>query len=782
MRSTCMLVIAGLRKYRTQILSQVIIVFFTALLLNIGLLTVIKFGSYFDEKSDELNAAHISFAFFDSVYDDKFMRFLQSNESVISTQKDAVLLMQGDIKMPSTVVTTTIVVFDYDNMGGMSNIKMVGDYLPTGGSSIYVPYVFKFNGDLRLGGQFTIMLNEERYSSSNVSEYDFQVAGFTEDIMLGVTNVGAIGVYLPHEAYTKLEEQLPEFYNGTFISAQFEDKEMSIGIMDEFSDEFTGEDSYAWGSAIMSAKYSRTVTSNIVAIIIIAFSIITMIVSLIIIRFRIGNAIDEEMRDYGALKAIGYINVQIIASLVMQFLLISVIAAFAGIMFSYLAINLIAQMLAAQTGLNWVQGFDMAISLASLFAIIITTVFTALSSAVRIRKIPPIIALRGHARSVPQRNMLPLDIVRMTLGFALAIKTTFNNARQNILILAILMSVSFAVVFGIVLSYNAPRDTFVKMLSGQYVDINTNVSPKEDVFELLADIQKQENVTNAFLTDNQTLIYDNQYLIVTIFTDFAEMTNNQTYAGRNPEHPNEVVIGGMLGYEKGVHIGDTIILSFGEREEEYIITGFFQSVNNMGRESLLTADGYRLINPDYKESVIYVEIEKDADCAQVIGAFEQRYGEKLIDIQNDREFMYMQLSSILSMINILAVAICIITGMMIFFTLFLVVRTMVLRRKRELGIQKAIGFTTFQLMNQVAGSFVPVAVIGAGIGTIIGSLTMNDCVGILFRSIGIMKVDFIIPYSEIAVVAVLICLLTYIVSILVSARIRKISAYTLITE
>jgi len=85
-------------------------------------------------------------------------------------------------------------------------------------------------------------------------------------------------------------------------------------------------------------------------------------------------------------------------------------------------------------------------------------------------------------------------------------------------------------------------------------------------------------------------------------------------------------------------------------------------------------------------------------------------------------------------------------------------------------------------MNQIAGSFVPVAVLGAGIGGVVGCITMNACIGLLFRGVGIMKVNFIIPIQLVVTACALMCLLTYVVSLLVSARIRRISAYALITE
>lgn len=779
-----MLALAGIRKSKKQLLSQLTIIFIAALLLNLGLLVAINFNNYFDEKAEELNSAHVAVAFSNEIYDESYIRFFQNYDDVIATQKDDVLLTAVKLKMPIMNLDALVIAMNYDNMGDISKIKLIGETLPTNSRSIYVPYFLKFMGGLKLGDTFIVSINDNKYDISHEVDYEFEIAGFTEDIMLGVIDTGAIGLYLPEQSYKIFSDQLPESYKGVLLSSQLAKKENSTALSDEFLNVvLDGEQTSTWNGDIYTSKFARTATSNVSASVIVGFSIIILLVNLIVIRFRISNTIEEETKNYGALKAIGYTSPQIIASIVLQFTLTTSIVSVLGIAVSYIAVVSMSYMLAIQTGLNWVQGFDLTISTVSLLLVVFATALTAFLATLKIINLPPIVALRGGITTHSFRvNFFPLDKTVLPLTVSMALKTMVVNIKQNILIMLILASVSFAVIFSIVLSYNAPRSTFVDMLAGQYADISAKTSEKEDANEILIAIQNKEGVIEAVVCDFKIVNYSGQFWVATVMNDFANILNNQTYEGRNPKHANEVVISGSLAKLEKKEIGDTIVLSLGSREETYIITGFFQGSHNMGRESLLTASGYRQLNPNYKESGVLVNLSEQTDAQAFTDELAEKYGEKLIDIRNDRLFLENQLVGILGLINGFSVVVNIVTVLLVILILYLVVRTLIIRRKQELGVQKALGFTTFQLVNQISGSFIPISIVGIAIGSVFGALTMNTWMGLLFGGLGIMKVSFIIPLPIITVVSILLCILTYGVSTIVALQIKKISAYALMSE
>ena len=62
----------------------------------------------------------------------------------------------------------------------------------------------------------------------------------------------------------------------------------------------------------------------------------------------------------------------------------------------------------------------------------------------------------------------------------------------------------------------------------------------------------------------------------------------------------------------------------------------------------------------------------------------------------------------------------IITVIVVVMILYLVIKTMIIKRKKEFGVMKAIGYSTIQLMNQISISFLPVIITGVACGGVLG--------------------------------------------------------------
>ena len=173
-------------------------------------------------------------------------------------------------------------------------------------------------------------------------------------------------------------------------------------------------------------------TINIVATILIAFAAIIVLVSLIVIRFRVSNSIEDGMANIGVLKAIGYTSRQILSSIILQFILIALSASMVGIALSYVLMPFIGGIISTLSGLVWIQSFDIIINLVSIFLVVFCVVIVTLLSAFRIRKILPVAALRGGIQTHSfRKNHFPLETAKGGLHFLLAIKSMLANVKTK---------------------------------------------------------------------------------------------------------------------------------------------------------------------------------------------------------------------------------------------------------------------------------------------------------------------------------------------------------------
>ena len=120
------------------------------------------------------------------------------------------------------------------------------------------------------------------------------------------------------------------------------------------------------------------------------------------------------------------------------------------------------------------------------------------------------------------------------------------------------------------------------------------------------------------------------------------------------------------------------------------------------------------------------------------------------------------------------------------FTVLVVIRlllkTVFIKREKEFGIKKAVGFTSRQLRIQLALSLIPISIIGSVLGGIAACLTTNKLFDLIFSSYGIKNSDLLINPGVIPVTILLVTLLVFVISFIMSGRMKKISAYQLISE
>ncbi len=196
----------------------------------------------------------------------------------------------------------------------------------------------------------------------------------------------------------------------------------------------------------------------------------------------------------------------------------------------------------------------------------------------------------------------------------------------------------------------------------------------------------------------------------------------------------------------------------------------------------MTLEGIRCLLPYYSFHNVNVYLKDGVSAERFISMLKKNYGDQIKEIINMQDLSDSQLGVYVLIVSIFAVMILLVTALIVSMTLYLIIKALINRRQREFGIQKAIGYTTPQLMLQVSLSFLPVVFVGVCSGSILGSFYINPLVSIVFKGIGIMKAGFTIPVLWIVLLCAGICMLAFFVSMLVCARIRKITAYVLIGE
>jgi len=752
---------------------------FAALLLNMGIVTVLNFGNNFDKRSELLNSEDSLSLILKKDYKEEYLNFLKNDERVKDYEvKEVIFTISsmtyggGDLTLASVFMNIN----DTDRMGKSLIIEKTPEKYENGA---YLPLSFHSGGGYEIGDTINITIG--------TNHYEFRVSGFYENMFLASTNTGCVGILLEESDYLKLQEDLTDEWNGLAIKAQCKNRQDAGRLTAEYQS-YISKNAQAQlffrNNDYDSVKQARTITAGIGSALVVSFSFIIAIVGIVIIRFRVHNNIEEDMKNIGVLKAMGYQSRQIIASIMVQFLSIGILSVLAGIGLSYLLLPVLALSYEAQSGIPWKQGFDLYSALLTAGIILGCVALMSYVSSSRIKKIYPLTALRNNILTHNfSRNYFPLSGRGKHLIPLLAFKSLFQRKKQNIMMILIFIAVGFTCSFAEILYYNIVKeDRAFLSIAGEIAEAGVYLNTETTAKDMKEELAQIEGVRKAIYYDQKMLESEGVTVYSYITEDYDQTEGSLCFEGRHPKHNNEVAIGGKMAADLKKHIGGEITLTYGGKTKEYLITGLLQSANNMGYDMEITLDGIKELDPNYKPGVVYVYLQENFSMERFTASINQKYTSEITSVMDIGKMINSQMGVYKQIVTLFSVVILFVTAILITLILSLVIRTVIIQKQKYLGIQKALGFTSGQLMLQLVYEILPVIFIGIITGGVCGFFFINPVLSILFFNIGMVKMQFVMKSEVFILVAIGIIIYSLIMTLLLAMRIKKISAYQLIIE
>ena len=786
MKKILLLAFANIRKTKAQTATLIILLLISSLLLNIGLMVSVSFGSYFDKTADELNTSNAYYIISEYLYHDEVENYIRSHEETVSMEKSNSILTIANLSWNGSDTSQYVLFFNRSEHRDLSRWKLINDTIPDADNPVYLPYQYKTQGGYELGDSLTLTINNSKYS--------FTIAGFSEDILFSSTDTAFLSLYLPAERYQILSDEL-DAYRSVVVFANvrenYKDIESGLLSLTETRAFSSSSDvkSTIYGTDLFTIKYSRTMMASLVSVMMIIFALIIIAVCLLVIRFRVENSIEEDMPKIGSLKAVGYTSGQISFSIVMQYSIITFGGSLIGTPFVYLAIPWIGEIFAMQTGLLWKQGFSPVINLISIGFILFIVAAVSIIAALKVRKISPVQALRGGTTTHSfKKNHIPLEHAKAPLSIVLSLKSVIQNIKQSFMIFVVMTAVAFTAVFAVTMYYNTVIDTrtFAELPGNEISSAILGYIPesnlKDDTEKFKDEILLHSDVRKAQYFDDTRIIVDGYDVYTNVMENYSSKESNTVYDGRYPVYDNEIVISGAFAKILNKGIGDTVLV--GPEEKPFLITGLTQGLGNSGStlKAHLTLSGIRKISPDFVQMQLYVYLTEGTDAAKFVDTMKENYGERLVIAIDMEKTLEQGMASYTSIISTVGKVMIIVTCFVVILVLYFVIGSTVTRKHLELGIKKAIGYTTWNLMNQITLSFVFPLVLGVVVGCLLGTAGCNPLLSVLLGSMAVMKANFIIAPVWIIVTGIVLMVMSYTASMLITWRIRKISAYALVTE
>ena len=765
----------NLKKEKSSFISFGVIMMIAALILNCSSVLMMQVDTAYNEKSEKLNTATINVIVSDIQSDSGLEEYLGKITGVEKIEGHKAILAEATVKdFNGADFTMNTMFYNMDDNRSLNNYELVGEIEKDVENPVCIPlYISRFGG-FATGDKISYSIDGKIHV--------FTVAGVIEEMQYGNYGSSIIGAYFPQKEYNKLSDSYDSKavveYSMTLsdnsdiqkvkkdISKILEDKGvMMLMLLDS-----------------ASVKSTRTMVTDLLILILAAFSLIILVVSVFLSNFRVKNSIESEIVNMSVLKALGYTSSQIVAGISLPYAIVSTVFSMIGAGVSYALLPILSAVLTVQSGFSFSISFDLlSFSCVTILLTGVVAFFTYLSAR-KIKKTQPIDGLRGNSGSkASHKNYFPLAETKGNTKFILVVKQIFACKKQNVMLFLVIFVLTILVAFSGTLFFNVAvkPENFMSALSDETPDVI--IIPQADTSEDLQNRLKNDNrikIALKYISDSVKI--EDKAVTVSACEDFTKVRNDACYMGRNPEKADEIALGSA--FENKFRIGDMVKVTLNDISETFKVTGFVQSVNLKGEFCQLSLNGYeKLLNCKQTPS-LYVYLNNSSDAEKVTMEYKNEYPNLVADsvnsfrLQQEARKMYMGITVSLVMV------IFVVTILIVLFIMYIVIRSLLVKRRQKLGVYKAMGYTSSQLIFQTAGSFIPVFITATLLSGFAALFYMPAVYDFIFESLGVMKNNIEISLGFLMLFAAVQIMVNFIISIILCMPIRKISAYSLIKE
>lgn len=765
------LAIQNLRKYKKQYVSFSVMLIVAAFIFNIAFVLYSQSSDAYDKQFKKLNTADVNILIPLSQDDNNLINEINNLKDVVSTERQEGLYSKATVHDFSGTDFEMNTVFYNITDNRDINLLNVSNSVNNSEDAIYIPeYVSKLGG-FSIGEKINYSIGKKKYT--------FSIDGTVSEMEYGNYGTNLIGAYLSNKTYKKLiskhrsdlvaEYSIKLNNNANLDTAK---KRISSLVADKKIVLITMKDR-------KTTKQARCMVSNLLIVIFITIATTIFLINLFLSGFRIRNHIENELINMGILKAMGYTSSNIIISEIIPYMFTVSLSSIFGTLISYAVLPSIADFLATQSGFNFMPVFDWPAMVISASTMLIVTGASTYLCARRIRRLEPIDAIKGINRKSISKNRFPLATSKFNVNLSLVLKQISASLGQNILLCILTFGIMTLLAFSGTLLYNInyKSDNFLRTISDEMPSAIFTVNTEKDFRLLKTTLENDDNIQEVLRYTTVSLNYTNGAITSFVSEDFSRVNNNIVYKGKAPVKSDEIAIGSAIS--KQYKIGSKIKITGDNKSSYYTVTGYIQSINNQGIVCELTDAGYnRISNTTPKTLNVY--LKKGISSNSIIKEYKKKFP-NIVSV-NYEQLLANSSKMYASIVSIVTIIIFIIAALVIMLVMYVIINTLITHRKQEFGIYKSLGWSSRQLILQLAFSITPVIAISAILSAIIDFNLVPIMNNTVWGMLGANKNNFEVSLTILMVLAFILITISFIICVFLARSIRKINPYSLLKE
>lgn len=616
--------------------------------------------------------------------------------------------------------------------------------------------------------------------------FSFRIKGFFEDPFMGSSMIGMKGFLVCEADWKEIRQTIKErgknalAREGAMLHI-FSDGSESVSDLNRVMNENTAlsmytefihsEDAIAGFMLILQNAFSG---------LLLAFVFILLFVAMVSLGHSLSSGIEADTVNMGILKTVGFTTGELRRVQLMLYLTAIISGMMAGFVLSVPASRIASEKMITTTGIRVPAKLPLGWILLSYLAVLLLLLLFIYMKTGKTRHITPMMAIRREGQmqlSFSGKKVL-CGIRNHALYFRLAIRQLATAKRRYIsaCVVAVLL-VFFASLVGRMDSWLG-RDGKGMMYAFNPADHDIGVQ----VFGKLT-AEEAEQLVSSYteITDSYLLAMPSVSVNGTSYTAnvISEPKRFHMMQGKTCRSEDEIVVTEFVAKDMDVKVGDRIGVQGDKDRKEYTVSGIYQCANDMGANIGMSREGYLKIGQDDPHLWCYhYFLANPSVKVEITEALETAYGGDVHVHENSWPGLYGIISAMRAMVLFMY-------GMVFVFTLVVTVLTgskILAAETKDLGIYKALGFTSAKLRFTFALRFCLTAAIGSVMGTLLAAVCTDPLVSAVMKLAGISNFASHPGAGEVLFPAEVVILLFMIFSYLSAGRIKRVAVTVLMGE
>lgn len=617
---------------------------------------------------------------------------------------------------------------------------------------------------------------------------DFTVKGFYEDPFMGSSMIGMKGFLISEADYSGIIQTIRDTgidalaRDGAMLhifQADTNGEGVTVSQLNQLINENTELPQYLEflhsGNAIAGFML---ILQNAFSGFLAAFVVVLIFVVLIVLGHGIGSSIEADYVNMGILKTIGFTGGKLRRIQLAQYMLVILTGMVLGILAAVYVSRIVSAATLTTTGIRIPTDLPAAwCFLISGLLFLVLTGFIVFKTG-KLKRITPMKAIGGEAFIYGTRVKKGFPIRGNYLKYSMALRQLTAGARRysGACIVAILL-VFFASMIGRMATWlGADGKGMMDAFNPADHDIGVQIFGEHTPQEAEETVLSYTGITDRYLLAMQGVSVNGIDYTANAITDPERF---HIVEGRTSKADDEIVVTEFVASDLGVAVGDTVTVQADLGSEEYVISGIYTCANDMGDNIGMSREGYLKIGSDDPAIWCHHYFLEDASQKEaIIVALDESYGGDVHVHENTWPGLYGIISAMQALLVFLY-------GMVAAFILIVTIMTgskILSAEQRDIGIYKAVGFTSGQLRGTFALRFMIVAVLASIIGTILAAALTDSLVSIVMRMAGISNFSSGMTAGNTLVPSAVVILLFTGFAYAVSWKVKKVDLTVLITE